>query len=69
MSYSEVIRSGSTMPSISTAINSLGASGTLPMSLSLRAIILCESAAILVVVLFDSLLASTIILLGALNSI
>jgi hypothetical protein len=29
---------------------------------------LCESAAILVVVLFDSLLASTIILLGALNS-
>lgn len=56
------------MPSISTAINSPGASSILPVSLSLQAIILYESAAILVVVLFDFLLALTIILLGALNS-
>jgi hypothetical protein len=68
MLYSKVIRSGSTVPSIFTAINSPGASNILPVFLSLRAVVLYEFAAILVVVLFDSLLALIVVLLGALNS-
>ncbi len=65
---SDVVRSGSAVPSISIAIDSLGTFGTLSESPSLRAVVFCESAAILVVVLFDSLIASTNLLPGALNS-
>jgi hypothetical protein len=68
MSYFEVIRSGSAVPGMSIAIDPPGTSSTLSESLSLQAVVLCESATMLVVVLFDSLIASTVILPGALNS-
>jgi hypothetical protein len=67
MLYSKVVKSGSIVPSMSTAINSLGASSTLSMSLSLWTIVLYKSTTILVVMLFNSLLALTIILLSTLN--
>lgn len=68
ISNSEVIRSGSTIPSIFITINSLGISSILSELLSLQLIVLYESTTILVIVLFDSLIVLTIILLGALNS-
>jgi hypothetical protein len=46
----------------------LGASSILSMSLSLRAVMLYKSAAMLIVILFDSLLVLTVILPGVLNS-